>query len=321
LAHELSGMSIHQECYSVLIAAGPAAQPLWRQSFADPALAGWEPLEADSLERARFVVQHDACDVLLLDASLCENADAEALAWLAGQQDVPVLLLVRPEPEAVTAGLSAGVSQWLPRELALAHPLLLAAGLRQVRRWGELQDRHARTAEALHECRRQVNRLVGLLWESTPMDARTRWFTQRHMLERLQEEIARSARHGTHFSVVLGEFHTTEVRALPVPEEAVLAAWTAEQIRRSKRRCDVVGQYGPHGFMLLLANTSETGAVTLCRRLQASLHQSPASGGLAPIASFGIATCADPAATLQGLLSRAEERLERAKANQGSVVT
>jgi diguanylate cyclase (GGDEF)-like protein len=141
------------------------------------------------------------------------------------------------------------------------------------------------------------------------------------MLERLQEEIARSARHGTHFSVVLGEFHTTEARALPVPEEAVLAAWTAEQIRRSKRRCDVVGQYGPHGFMLLLANTSETGAVTLCRRLQASLHQSPASGGPAPLASFGVATCADPAATLQGLLSRAEERLERAKANQGSVVT
>ena len=44
---------------------------------------------------------------------------------------------------------------------------------------------------------------------------------------------------------------------------------------RSKRRCDVAGQYGPQGFMLLLPQTPPEGAVHFCRRLQGLLDDVP----------------------------------------------
>jgi PleD family two-component response regulator len=44
-----------------------------------------------------------------------------------------------------------------------------------------------------------------MLWQASPTAGRTRWFSQRHMMERLEEEVARADRHGTPLSVILGE--------------------------------------------------------------------------------------------------------------------
>ncbi|HZT80145.1 MAG TPA: diguanylate cyclase, partial [Gemmataceae bacterium] len=179
---------------------------------------------------------------------------------------------------------------------------------------GDVRRRARLAGEALHECRRQVSRLVGLLWEASPVDGRARWFTQRHMLERLHEEVSRAERHGTLLSVVLGEVETE--RGAPGRDAPQLAAWTAEQITRAKRRADVAGQYGAHGFLLLLGHTSEAGAATCCERLRECLQESPPPAGLrGPLrVHFGIAGYSPEVATSQGLLGRAEERLELARA-------
>jgi diguanylate cyclase (GGDEF)-like protein len=135
------------------------------------------------------------------------------------------------------------------------------------------------------------------------------------MMERLDEEVARCDRHGTPLAVVLGE-----VEAESANEQAqaaqTLATWTAERICRAKRRHDVAGQYGPHGFMLLLGHTSEAGAVTCCRRLQSVLQQAPVpeNRSRGPIRThFGVAGYSELTNTGQALLSRAEERLEQAR--------
>src|SRR5437762_3483613 len=75
------------------------------------------------------------------------------------------------------------------------HALLDRATVRRTRRRND----------QLRDCRSQVTRLVNLLWDATPAEGRPRWFSQRYMLERLQEEICRSERHGNPLSVVLGE--------------------------------------------------------------------------------------------------------------------
>src|SRR5262249_14821593 len=155
------------------------------------------------------------------------------------------------------------------------HPQLLAAALQQTSRWGELHRRVRLATDRLQECRGQVSRLVAMLWESAPLEANARWFTQRHMMERLHEEIDRSARHGIPFSVVLGEVRVRTDSPLKSVERVHMAALAAEGIGRVKRRCDVVGQYGPEGFMVLLANTSEEGAVAFCRRLEQELAEEP----------------------------------------------
>src|SRR5262249_5484958 len=103
----------------------------------------------------------------------------------------------------------------------------------------------------------------------------------------LQEEIGRAARHGIPFSVVLGEVWPRADNPLPPAGWAQLSALAAERIVRAKRRCDVLGQYGPHGFMLLLANTPEPGAIAYCRRLEQYLVQESVLAGFVP--AFGVA--------------------------------
>src|SRR5439155_3362418 len=134
-------------------------------------------------------------DVLLVDESVYRPDDSEGLTWLAAQREAPVVFVSAESPAIAAEVLERGVSQWLPRAMALVHPPMLVAALNQAVRWNDRRQRLRLTGEALDECRRQVSRLVSLLWETTPGTERTRWLTQRHMLERLQEELARSERY------------------------------------------------------------------------------------------------------------------------------
>jgi diguanylate cyclase (GGDEF)-like protein len=309
-------MTDESGCRRVLIAAGEAAQAPLGELFVRGLVPGWQPMTAESFERARFLLQHDPCDVLLVDESLYVRESPQGLAWLADQAEAPVVLLSAPAADLVAAALHSGVIQWLPRQLILEHPPLLAAALLQASRWSELRRRVRLAADGLQECRRQVSRLVAMLWESTPLEANTRWFTQRYMMDRLQEEIARSARHGSPFSVVLGEVRVRSDSPLQTVGWGHLSAPAAERIGRAKRRCDVIGRYGPDGFMLLLANTPEQGAIAFCRRLEEQLAQEPALAAF--VTSFGVAASGADTPTSQSLLGRAEERLERARLGQES---
>jgi diguanylate cyclase (GGDEF)-like protein len=275
----------------------------------------WEVVQASNFLHARFIVQHQPCDVLLVDERFLYG-DEPVFGWLAAQPRTPILLLSDAGAEQATLALEQGANVWLPRKTALGHPPLLAAALQQLVQLGDLRRRARRTGEALYDSRRQVNRLVGMLWDAAPADLRTRWFPQRHMMERLEEEVARAERHGTPLAVILGELEADGL------DEAVcgaqgLIAWSADRIGRTKRRQDVAGQYGPNGFMLLLGHTSESGAIACCRRLESILQHAPLpDGGLrGPVrAHFGVADFSERANTSKQLLSQAEERLEKARA-------
>lgn len=310
-------MPAQLDCHRLLLASGDRNRLTLRTLLSTPRFAAWEVLEADTVEQARFVLQMDPCDVLLLDAGLYRNSDPETVTWLAVQQRAPVLLLADYEAHIVASALQNGARQWLPRDVALRHPDVLAATLRRVAEVGELQ-RQARVAgETLHDCRKQVSRLVSLLWEATPGGSSRSWFPQRQLLERLEEEVARSKRHGDALTVILGEVQPEGSDRLPPEESQQLATWTATQVTKSKRRCDVAGQYGLNGFLLVLPHTTEQGAVHCCQRIRIRLEQPEATttASLSPLhACFGMASISTEVSTIKGLLSRAEESLERAKA-------
>jgi GGDEF domain-containing protein len=263
----------------------------------------WEIVWADSFEQARFLLQMHLCHVLILDASLYQLGDADGVAWLAAVQREPVVFLADERATLTLDAVQQGANYWMPRDLAAACPPLLGELLDQALEFGALQQRLSHNERDLAEGRRQVDRLLGLLWDAAPTEGRGPWFTQRHMMERLQEELARTRRRGGPLAVVLGEAHVEE------------AASAVEEIVRLKRRCDVAGQYGPHGFMLLLPRTTDEEAVGCCRRLQAGLEAR--TGG----AFFGVASYSPAAPSAQALLRRAEERLERAKGQGAGLVT
>jgi GGDEF domain-containing protein len=277
-------------------------------------LPAWEVVEADSVERARPELRLDPWDVLMLDASLARTSGA--LEWITEVQPRPVVMLADGDIGLLRAALDHGASHWLPRALALSHPALLAAVLCRAAKGGEV-GRQLREAEtALADCNRQIGRLVNRLWETVPSEPGANWFTQRYMLERLEEEVLRVKRHGGPLAVVLGEL--LPAGRLDVPAAQDLATVAAEQVKRRKRRTDVAGQYGPHGFMMLLPRTAEPGALACCERLRTLLEQPPwpVHGPLR--ACFGVAGLDNvEEATITKLLSRAEERLEAARGRRG----
>jgi diguanylate cyclase (GGDEF)-like protein len=303
-------MSIELERRRLLIAAAPGTLRPLAALFSNGLVEGWEAGEAESFEQARFLLQHDACEVVIVDHSLHRPEDEDGLNWLLRQQ-LPVVYLAGPDPAILAGVVGRGFSQWLPRDLALRHPALLTAVLGQAASCGARSRERRHLSAALRECRQQSRRLLTLLWGLSTAEVHPQWFTQRHMMERLQEELARSQRYDTPLCVALGELVCGDDVG-GQPDGPQLAAWAAERVARCKRRTDVAGQYGPRGFILLLAHTPLEGAVVCCRRLRKLLEEEgPAE------AYFGISRHDDAHATAQGLLGRAEEHLERAKC-QGS---
>lgn len=291
----------------LVIAATVEEGSRYRSLFAIEPLDRWDIVLADSVAQVRFLTQHEPCDAIVLDEGLYRSEGGEGLDWLAGQHDTTVLLL--SGPEVATEALGRGAGQWLPREQALQHPPLLAAALAQAAGVAELRRSLRRSGELLAECRKQIGRLVNLLWEAAPHGARSPWLTQRHILERLQDEVARAERKGAPFAVVLGELGPRPQAPPPDPEQ--LAAWAAEQVTRYKRRADVAGRYGPNGFLMILVQTPEQNAALGCRRLQEALEADAAPGPV--LAYFGIASYSPSVNTPKSLLSFAERRLEQAK--------
>jgi diguanylate cyclase (GGDEF)-like protein len=307
----------------VLFASSSPERTTLLEQFDAGLYPGWEAVGADRLEQAHFVLQMQPCDVLVLDSELYRSGDSAALSWLAGPNQTPVLLLTDVTPGLVVEALIQGADHWLPRELALSCPALLSAQLQTAALLGDLRRRFRQAGETLADCKKQVSRLVSLLWDVSPAEGRSGWFNQRHMLERLDEEVARTRRYGGEFSLVLGEVQGGWREKLSSTETNQLATWTASRVRSAKRRCDVAGQYGPHGFMLLLPGATPMKAVGACRRLQSVLEEPPAleEAPLPPVqACFGLAAFSPSSATVKALLRQAEERLDRAKARVGERV-
>lgn len=301
----------------VLVAGGPERQPALLELLGREPLTALNPAAADSVEHARFVLQHQPFDAILVSSDLLEGDGNQALAWLAFQQMTPVVLIGDDQPELFARAYSHGVAACLPLAMACAHPPLLHGMLLQAVRTWTSKAEHARLQRQLTDSSQHVDRLVQMIWRITPRHD-DHFYSQRHMLERLGEELSRCERHQVPLSLAVGTLQPATQAAAPI-----LPDWAAESILRGKRRCDVVGQYGPDGFMLLMVHTPKPGGVTCCKRLQDRLAH-PAeelSGPRQPICSFfGIASMAGEHNSPQSLLRVAEQNLDMARGRTASSV-
>lgn len=296
-----------------LLAGEPHVNDSVQALFGQPPLQDrWQAVAAD-IPQARFLLQHNSFDAILIHDALRQPA----LRGLARTAAVPLVFLGDERPQSLTQAYRDGVAMCLPREMTLQHPPLLEAALDRAARLADDQRYQRATREQLEQCRRQIDRLVSLIWRSTPMEPNTRWFAQRFALERLDEEMARSGRHGTPLTLAVGELHADEAEH---QDESALDEWMSETIARAKRRCDVAGQYGPNGFMLLMVQTPEPGGIICCRRLQKLLHAGPPSGDRPVRALIGLASSTGNNDSSHKLLRRAEESLEVARTGAGDSV-
>jgi hypothetical protein len=283
---------------------------------------------ASSFEEACFLLQHTSYDVAIVADGLCRIAP-DGLAWLGRQGEVPLVYLAESDADRITQAYADGINAWLPRELALSNPALLAATLERVVEWSSLRRGRHQAAQTVQHCRRQIDRLADILWRTVPLKSEQPWLSQRHLLERLQEEIARAQRFGVPLAIALGELGDRDelgdggdihpAAADGARAEPELPDWAIQRIVRGKRRCDVAGQYGMQGFLLLLMHTPEAGARACCRRFRQLLEAAPAIAGRGPHAPvrayLGAASFSAAAATASSLLHLAQRQLEHARSS------
>ncbi len=174
-----------------------------------------------------------------------------------------------------------------------------------------LRDAERRIARLEDENRR--------LSKLSSTDELTGYPNRRAVLERLQQEIARSVRYGTPLAVVLldlDHFKQINDRYGHLVGDAVLRA-LARLLRRCRRDTDLIGRYGGEEFLMILPNTDRQGGALLCRRVRDQLQANPVRVTrdlLRITASFGVAELGAGCGTTEELLETADRNLYAAKA-------
>ena len=295
----------------ILIATSAQHQGEFKSLFEREPLQNWDTVFADCFSRARFNMQQNPCDALMVHEDLLEKDGGQGLSWLAWKREFPVLF-VGQSPKNFQRAYELGVQHCLPFDMALTHPPLVATAFEQAKRTLDNSLRLDRSKEQLTQTRRHIDRLVTLMWRSSPAHQENQWYSQPFMMERLNEELARAERHKVPLSLAVGELKQPEVADYQLPE------WTPDVLVKGKRRCDVVGQYGARGFMLLMVHTPKTGGIICCKRLQSALEK---PGDEAPVvgprpavrAYFGLTTTQGDRNSPQSVLRSAEQNLDAAR--------
>lgn len=290
----------------VLIAVNKTHEGEMKSLFEREPLAYWQPLFANGFSKARFTLQHNPCDALIVHEELLDAEGHQGLAWLAWKKDYPTLFMGESAANFQRA-YELGVAHCLAYPMALAHPPLVAVVLEQARRAHDTGVFLARSEEQVAQMRRHIDRLVTMIWRTAPNRDDSHWYSEPFILERLQEELARFERHKTPLSLALGELKGGDSSDVILPE------WTQETLIKTKRRCDIVGQYGPRSFLLLMVQTPKTGGITCCKRLMTSLEGPAESTCSAVRAYFGMTATQGNRFTPQSLLRAAEQNLEVAR--------
>ena len=157
-----------------------------------------------------------------------------------------------------------------------------------------------------------TDRLTTELNHLATHDALTHTLNRRALLERFEEELARSQRIGRGPAIMmldLDHFKTINDTLGHQHGDAVLVHF-AERTRQVLRRADRLGRYGGEEFLVLLPGADAAAAEGVAQRIHATL----ASGHpLDCQVSIGLTSWSGPQETLDAMLSRADAALYRAK--------
>ena len=159
----------------------------------------------------------------------------------------------------------------------------------------------------------------------TITDPLTGLLNRRYLHERLKDELARSARHGHNFGLLMldidGFKYCNDTLGHPVGDKVLKAV--AETLLNAVRSIDIVARYGGDEFMVILPETIKIVAIDIAERIRENVSQKVilANDESAPLsytvtASIGIACYPEHGKTVEALLDNVDKALYRAK-NEG----
>lgn len=157
-------------------------------------------------------------------------------------------------------------------------------------------------------------------------DELTQLYAVRHFQVSLEEAVRRFQRYGESVGLLMLDLDrfklVNDTYGHPAGDAALKEI--AKRVRATVRDADLPCRYGGEEFAVILPHTDAAGAVTVAERIRAAVAAVPipiADGReLSITASVGVAVCPAHATTAQGLVSRADRALYRAKHSGGDRV-
>jgi diguanylate cyclase (GGDEF)-like protein len=228
--------------------------------------------------------------------------------------------LSETEDLAVTGDGSHGIRSWL------GVPLMMYGGIEgviavQSTRTAAFRDDHQRLLESLGL---QIAAALqnAHLYELAMVDGLTGLFMRRYFDARIEEEIERSKRYGTPFSVVMmdvDDFKKLNDEHGHLIGDRVLRT-IANTVKAQLRGVDTAARYGGEEIAVILPRSDMVAAYNVGERIRAAIAESRITTDseppqvLAVTASFGIASFPESKATDgEDLIRRADRALYRAK--------
>lgn len=146
-------------------------------------------------------------------------------------------------------------------------------------------------------------------------DGLTKLYNHRYLHERLNEEIARGARFGTAFSLIMIDldfFKTYNDTYGHLAGDDVLTS-IAKCIQNSIRMIDLSFRYGGDEFAVILPETMLEGAYMVAERIREKIQQKFRYGRASVTASIGIAAWPTDGVTKEQIIASADKALYAAK--------
>jgi diguanylate cyclase (GGDEF)-like protein len=158
------------------------------------------------------------------------------------------------------------------------------------------------------------NRLIDEIKRLSEQDYLTGLNNRRKIHEIIENEIFRSKRYNTVFTVILLDIDDFKATNDTFGHNAgdQLLVDISDIIRSTIRESDSVGRWGGEEFLVFCPETDMDGAVSLAEKLRVSIEANAFENAGHKTASFGVALITDDD-TVKGLISRADHALYSAK--------
>jgi diguanylate cyclase (GGDEF)-like protein len=168
-----------------------------------------------------------------------------------------------------------------------------------------------RELDLIHETLRAKNEELELL---STTDSLTGLENHRSLMQRLDEEEARSKRERRNFSVLVGDVdhfkQYNDAFGHPAGDEVLKAI--SDIMREAARPVDCVARYGGEEFVVLMPDTSAADALELAEHIRARVAAKKFMGRKMTL-SIGVASFPEDADNAEALISVADEALYQAK--------
>jgi two-component system, cell cycle response regulator len=242
----------------LVVQAEQAERAVQRALFTE---AGMSVVEACSGAEALDFLATDRPDLVVLGRTLPDMDGLDLLPRLkSGELDfVPVLVAShRGETAERVRGLQLGADDYIPRPCDPAEFLARAKAL-------------LRTKQA-HD---RIRKLQITLEQMVVSDPLTGLHNRRYLMDRMQQEMQRSDRHGEPLALAmidLDAFKPINDQFGHVLGDKVLRA-VGSAISKSVRVSDIAARYGGDEFAVILPQTPAEGAMRVCERLLRNISE------------------------------------------------